>query len=204
MNRVWSLNGYNGPCIITFSPPPYLCGIGLSEINYNYHGSNSGFNEYIVNTNSDENGFLLTINEYGHSYNFDYIIPNDPNTVIKIVYQNSTITYYLNNIILRTVSRPIRRKLYINLFTYYINQTITNIYFNSVKEYYYGGNGFYCDGFKGNDSVLDLSGTIIYGGTSQGATDTGKYTIIPSGLYSQNYNITFVNGYLTIKKSIQN
>ncbi len=39
-----------------------------------------------------------------------------------------------------------------------------------------------------------------YAGTSQGATNIGSYTIIPSGLYSyqQGYDIIYVNGTLTI------
>jgi len=202
--RIWSLNGYEGSCILSFSPPDYLCSIGLTEVNFNYQGPPSGYNQYMVNTNSDINGYYLTITEGDQTYNFDYIIPNDPNTLVQIKYQNSTITYYLNNNVLRTVSRPFKRKLYINLFTYYANQIISNIYFNSIQDYYYGGNGFYCDGFTETDSIADLSGSIIYSGTSQGATETGKYTIIPSGFTSANYNITFVNGYLQIKRSIQN
>ena len=45
-----------------------------------------------------------------------------------------------------------------------------------------------------------LSGTLAYGGTSQGAINTGGYAIIASGLYSnqQGYDISYVNGTLTI------
>jgi hypothetical protein len=114
------------------------------------------------------------------------------------------VTYSLNNIIIRNVSKPIRNKLYLNIFTYYANQILANIYFTSIKEYYYGGNGFYCDGFQGDDTINDLSGSMIYLGTSQGATEEGTYTIIPSGFTSNNYNITYVNGHLNIKKSLQN
>ncbi|MBY0575769.1 MAG: filamentous hemagglutinin N-terminal domain-containing protein [Gallionellaceae bacterium] len=45
-----------------------------------------------------------------------------------------------------------------------------------------------------------LSGTLAYGGTSQGAINTGGYAIIASGFYSnqQGYDISYVNGTLTI------
>jgi hypothetical protein len=46
-----------------------------------------------------------------------------------------------------------------------------------------------------------LSGTLSYGGTSQGAVDVGHYTIIPAGLSSGNYMITFVDGVLSVDQS---
>jgi len=112
------------------------------------------------------------------------------------------IIYLLNNVIIRNINKPIRNKLFMNILTYYENQIIDNIIFTSIKEYYYGGNGFYCNGFQGNDNINDLSGNIIYLGTSQGATEAGKYTIIPSGFTSNNYDIKYINGYLNIKKSL--
>src|SRR5262249_26021543 len=47
-----------------------------------------------------------------------------------------------------------------------------------------------------NSSVL--SGSITYGGNSQGAVNVGTYTIIPSNQTSSNYAITYVGGTLTI------
>jgi hypothetical protein len=46
-----------------------------------------------------------------------------------------------------------------------------------------------------------VSGTLTYGGTSQGAINAGSYTIIPSGLTAANYSITFGNGTLTISQA---
>ena len=43
-----------------------------------------------------------------------------------------------------------------------------------------------------------LSGTIAYGGSSQGAVNAGTYTIIPSNQTSSNYAINYVDGTLTI------
>jgi hypothetical protein len=188
-----SLNGYEGSCQLSFNPPDNLCGIGLVD----------NTNSYIVYTNYDGSGYYISINENSQIYNFEYITPNDPNTIITIKYQNYTLTYLLNNNILRTINKNTRKKLFINLFLNYANQIIKNINFISIQEYYSAGNGFYCDGFQGNDTIADLSGFIIYSGTSQNATNEGKYTIIPSGLSSPNYKITYVTGYLKIKKSIQ-
>ena len=39
---------------------------------------------------------------------------------------------------------------------------------------------------------------MTYGGSSQGAVNAGSYSIVPGGLTSSNYTITFVNGVLTI------
>ena len=63
---------------------------------------------------------------------------------------------------------------------------------------YSGGNGVTYQGFKGSDSEADLSGSLTYTGTSQGATAAGTYAIEPTGITSSNYSITFVAGTLTI------
>jgi len=63
---------------------------------------------------------------------------------------------------------------------------------------YSGGNGVTYSGFKGTDTVSNLSGTLAYTGTSQGATAAGSYAIEPTGITSSNYSITFVAGTLTI------
>jgi hypothetical protein len=73
---------------------------------------------------------------------------------------------------------------------------------NDSKTYdglaYSGGNGVTYSGFVNSETPAVLSGTLSFGGTSQGATDVGGYSIIPSGLTSSNYDITFNNGTLTI------
>jgi filamentous hemagglutinin family protein len=65
---------------------------------------------------------------------------------------------------------------------------------------YSGGNGISYGGLAGGDTAAGvLSGTLAYGGTSQGAIDVGSYTIVPSGLASNsNYTLSFVDGVLTI------
>ncbi len=45
-----------------------------------------------------------------------------------------------------------------------------------------------------------MGGNLVYSGTSQGAKDAGNYIISGSGLTSNNYNISFVDGKLTINK----
>jgi hypothetical protein len=68
--------------------------------------------------------------------------------------------------------------------------------YNSIP--YSGGNGVTYSGFVNGQNSSVLSGTIIFGGNSQGAVNAGTYTIIPSGQSSSNYAITYVNGTLTI------
>ncbi len=66
---------------------------------------------------------------------------------------------------------------------------------------YSGGNGVSYSGFVNGEDSSVLSGTVAYGGTAQGATDAGSYTITPSGLTSGNYAVTFANGTLTVDRA---
>ena len=69
---------------------------------------------------------------------------------------------------------------------------------------YSGGNGVIPTGFASGESISNLNGTLTYGGTSQGAKNAGTYTIIPDGLSSPNYNISYVGDNLEIKKATLN
>jgi hypothetical protein len=68
--------------------------------------------------------------------------------------------------------------------------------YNNVP--YSGGNGVTYSGFVNGETASVLSGTIAYGGSSQGAVNAGTYTIIPSNQTSSNYAINYVDGALTI------
>jgi hypothetical protein len=72
-----------------------------------------------------------------------------------------------------------------------VTQTFNNVPYN-------GANGVTYSGFVNGQNSSVLSGSIIYGGNSQGAVNVGAYAIIPSGQTSSNYAITYVNGTLTI------
>jgi Subtilase family/MBG domain (YGX type) len=63
---------------------------------------------------------------------------------------------------------------------------------------YSGGNGVTYIGFVNGQNPSVLSGTIMFGGNSQGAVNVGTYTIIPSGQTASNYAINYLNGTLTI------
>lgn len=73
---------------------------------------------------------------------------------------------------------------------------------NATKVYdgfgYSGGNGVSYGTFALGEDPTVLLGTLAYGGTSQGAINTGTYTLVPSGLSSPNYTIAYVNGQLNI------
>jgi hypothetical protein len=64
-----------------------------------------------------------------------------------------------------------------------------------------GGNGVTYSGFVNGENSSVLTGTIAYGGNSQGAVNAGTYTIIPSNQTSSNYAINYVNGMLTINRA---
>lgn len=70
---------------------------------------------------------------------------------------------------------------------------------NSV---YYGKNPPACTyniyGFKGNDSINDLEGTVVFYCDYAKGSAEGEYDINISGLSSNNYNIKFVRGKLTV------
>ncbi|SIT30172.1 gliding motility-associated C-terminal domain-containing protein [Filimonas lacunae] len=77
---------------------------------------------------------------------------------------------------------------------------------DSVKTYdgvaFSNGNGVIYSGFVNNeDSTAALTGAVTYSGTSQGAVNSGDYTIIPAGLAAANYSITYHNGSLDINKA---
>jgi hypothetical protein len=76
---------------------------------------------------------------------------------------------------------------------------------NATQTYngspYSGGNGVTYSGFVNGEGASVLSGTIAYGGTSQGAVNVGTYSVIPSNLVSSNYMINYVAGTLTINKA---
>ena len=66
---------------------------------------------------------------------------------------------------------------------------------------YTGGNGVTYSGFISDDTAAVLGGTLTYTGTFQGAVNAGSYSIVPGGLTSGNYAISYVNGRLTINKA---
>jgi filamentous hemagglutinin family protein len=76
---------------------------------------------------------------------------------------------------------------------------------NDSKSYdgnaYSGGAGVTYSGFANGESGSVLGGTLAYGGNSQGARNAGTYTIIPAGLTSGNYDITYDSGTLTVGKA---
>jgi hypothetical protein len=67
---------------------------------------------------------------------------------------------------------------------------------------YSGGNGVTYDGFVNDETESVLGGSLTYGGDSQGAVNVGGYSIDPTGLASGNYEISYVNGVLTVEPAV--
>lgn len=59
--------------------------------------------------------------------------------------------------------------------------------------------GVNCQGFVNNEDIDDLDGTPTYAHTYRQFDDVGEYTIIPSGLTSDNYDISFLPGTLEVR-----
>src|SRR5439155_26136241 len=76
---------------------------------------------------------------------------------------------------------------------------------NAIQIYdgttFTGGNGVTYNGFVNSETESVLTGTVSYSGTSQGAINAGSYTIVPGGLSSANYDISYVNGTLTVNRA---
>jgi hypothetical protein len=84
-----------------------------------------------------------------------------------------------------------------------VNQAPLGITANSTNKIYdgvafAGGNGVVYSGFVNSETAAVLTGTLSFGGTSQGAVSGGNYSIVPSGLTAANYSINYTNGALTI------
>jgi hypothetical protein len=72
---------------------------------------------------------------------------------------------------------------------------------NSVTRLYGDGNPAFSatyTGFQNGESAAVLTGTLTYGGSSQGAINVGNYTIVPSGQISTNYTISYLDGTLRV------
>jgi hypothetical protein len=63
---------------------------------------------------------------------------------------------------------------------------------------YTGGNGVTYSGFVNGETEAVLGGTLVYGGSSQGAINTGTYDITLSGMTAANYSLSYTNGALNI------
>ncbi|MET3440515.1 filamentous hemagglutinin family protein [Variovorax paradoxus] len=63
---------------------------------------------------------------------------------------------------------------------------------------YSGGNGVSYSGFVNGETGSVLGGSLVYGGSAQGATAAGNYSIVASGLSSGNYTLSYVDGALVI------
>ena len=84
--------------------------------------------------------------------------------------------------------------------------TITVNATNDSKDYsglaYTGGNGVTFTGLANGQTSSILSGTLVYGGTAQGAVTPNTYTITASGYTNDlGYAIAYVGGALTLSKA---
>jgi outer membrane protein OmpA-like peptidoglycan-associated protein len=71
------------------------------------------------------------------------------------------------------------------------------------EQAYQGGNGIDYQGLAQGDDLSSLEESLSYSGSAQGAMLAGDYSIIVSGLSSDNYNIHYINGELHITTNSQ-
>ncbi len=63
---------------------------------------------------------------------------------------------------------------------------------------YSGGHGVSYSGFAAGEDASVLTGELIYGGTAQGATNIGHYSLTATGLAADNYTINYIDSSLVI------
>jgi len=64
-----------------------------------------------------------------------------------------------------------------------------------------GGNGASYEVFVNGETESVLTGSLAYGGAAQGAVDAGTYDLTVSGLMSDNYDISYADGLLTVNRA---
>ena len=64
-----------------------------------------------------------------------------------------------------------------------------------------GGNGASYEGFVNGETESVLSGSLAYGGAAQRVVDAGTYDLTVSGLTSDNYDISYADGLLTVNRA---
>jgi|GEM_PF-4836961 len=83
--------------------------------------------------------------------------------------------------------------------------TLTVTAGNAAKTYdgqaFVGGSTLSYAGFRNNETVAVLGGSVSFAGTSQGAINAGSYALTPSGLSAANYTVNFTSGTLTVNKA---
>ena len=87
-----------------------------------------------------------------------------------------------------------------------VNKAALNVTANDAAKTYdgqafSGGNGVSYDGFVAGEDENVLGGLLVYGGTAQGAVDSGDYTLGAAGLLSANYDLTYHDGTLAVNKA---
>ena len=91
---------------------------------------------------------------------------------------------------------------YVNGTLTIVPATLTITANNATKTYnglaYSGGNGVIYNGFVNGEDASVLNGSLSYSGDAQGALNAKTYVITPGGFSSLNYDITYLDGTLTI------
>jgi len=82
-------------------------------------------------------------------------------------------------------------KIPLSVSANFVNKVYDGLTYSSSNSVSYSG-------FVNGENPAVLGGTLTYSGTSQSAINAGGYTIIPGGLTSTNYNISNIDGLLTV------
>ncbi|TLS72069.1 filamentous hemagglutinin N-terminal domain-containing protein [Aliarcobacter thereius] len=212
-NLVYSGNSFNSKDVGNYT----ISISGLSSENYEFNYSDASLTtnkaQIIAKANDDSRVYDATQYKGGAGYTIDVNQLLGSDTLETIGIDNSGFVYggdsfnSINSGIYDIEISGINSKNYEFIYENGTLQTSKADLIVKAKdgvEIYSGNsytNGYGVDfnGFKGNDSETILNGLISY--SLNNAINAGTYKITPSGYTSDNYNIRFEDGNLTINKA---
>ena len=195
---------------------------GSDSANYSFTGLTTGTANYIVNKLALTGSISTASSVYGDTLNvgtanFNNALANDNLGVATVAVSTAGNTSASGNLKAGTYTgiQSVTALSGADADNYTFSGVVGNytvdkaaldvVLNNDSKTYnglaYSGGNGVAYSGFISGETESALGGSLIYGGSSQGAKNAGSYVIGASGLSADNYNINYINGALAVNKA---
>ncbi|OCL86790.1 Heme/hemopexin-binding protein precursor [Aliarcobacter thereius] len=212
-NLVYSGNSFNSKDVGNYTIK--ISGLSSENYEFNYIDGNLTTNKAQITAKANDDNRVYDATQYkggaGYTIDVNQLLGSD--TLVSIGLDDSGLVYSgnsfdsINSGIYDIEISGINSKNYEFIYENGILQTnkadLVVKAKDGVETYsgnsYTNGYGVDFNGFKGSDSESVLNGSISY--SVNNAINAGTYTITPSGYTSDNYNISFENGELTINKA---
>lgn len=212
-NLVYSGNSFNSKDVGNYT----ISISGLSSENYEFNYSDASLTtnkaQIIAKANDDSRVYDATQYKGGAGYTIDVNQLLGSDTLVSIGLDDSGLVYSGNSfdsvnsgvydIEISGINSTNYEFIYENGILQTSKADLVVKAKDGVETYsgnsYTNGYGVDFNGFKGSDDVTILNGLLSY--NLNNAKNAGTYAITPSGYTSDNYNISFENGELTINKA---